>query len=183
MRFALFLPALSLLALGTQRAAAQATGLAPLPLTAPKAITRGAALTEAQAAQLLRATRLFYSFWNTGDMRYAEAATAPDFRDNTLPPGRPQGRAGLKAASQGFLKAVPDLKCSVEEVVLTPEKVVTRLLFTGHNTGPFGKHPASGKAVRFIAIDILHIRGGKIVEDWHLEDNLTFQQQIGAVQP
>jgi predicted ester cyclase len=27
-------------------------------------------------------------------------------------------------------------------------------------------HPATGKPVKFFAIDILHIRGGKIVEDW-----------------
>ncbi|GAB3828577.1 hypothetical protein GCM10028821_14220 [Hymenobacter jeollabukensis] len=71
----------------------------------------------------------------------------------------------------------------MEDVVLANDKVVARLLFTGHNTGPFGSHPASGKAIRFIAIDILHIRDGKIYEDWHLEDNLSFQQQIGVVKP
>jgi hypothetical protein len=27
--------------------------------------------------------------------------------------------------------------------------------------------------VRFFAIDVLRIRGGRIVEDWHLEDNLS----------
>src|SRR5882762_605589 len=35
--------------------------------------------------------------------------------------------------------------------------------------------------VRFFAIDILRIRNGKIVEDWHLEDNLTLLQQLGVV--
>jgi predicted ester cyclase len=151
------------------------------PITVPKLVTRASALTEAQAAQLLRTARLFYTFWNTGDMRYARAAVSSDFKDNTLPPGRPQGLPGLQAASKGFLAAVPDLKCTLEDVVLANDKVVARLLFTGHNTGPFGTHPASGKAIRFIAIDILHIRDGKIYEDWHLEDNLTFQQQIGIV--
>jgi predicted ester cyclase len=151
------------------------------PITVPKLVTRASALTEAQAAQQLRTARLFYTFWNTGDMRYARAAVSSDFKDNTLPPGRPQGLPGLQAASKGFLAAVPDLKCTLEDVVLANDKVVARLLFTGHNTGPFGTHPASGKAIRFIAIDILHIRDGKIYEDWHLEDNLTFQQQIGIV--
>lgn len=151
------------------------------PITAPKLVTRGSTLTEAQAAQLLRTARLFYTFWNTGDVRYARAAVSPDFKDNTLPPGRPQGLPGLQAASKGFLAAVPDLECTLEDVVLANDKVVARLLFTGHNTGPFGAHPASGKAIRFIAIDILHIREGKIYEDWHLEDNLTFQQQIGVI--
>lgn len=174
---------LGALAAGSHHALGQAAGLAPLPVTVPKTITRGDKLSSAQAQALLRTVRLFYSFWNTGEMKYAQAATSPDFKDNTLPPGRPQGVAGLQAASQGFLTAVPDLRCTLEDVVLTPDKAVIRLLFTGHNTGPFMGHPASNKPVRFIAIDILHIRGGKIFEDWHLEDNLTFQQQIGVVKP
>ena len=41
--------------------------------------------------------------------------------------------------------------------------------------------PATGKVVRFFAIDILRIRGGKIVEDWHLEDNLNLLEQLGVV--
>lgn len=174
---------LGALAAGRYQALGQATALAPLPVTAPKTITRGDKLTAAQQQQLLRTVRLFYSFWNTGDMKYAQAAVSPNFQDNTLPPGRPQGVAGLQAAAKGFRTAVPDLKCTLEDVLLTPDKVVIRLLFTGHNTGPFMGHPASSKPVRFIAIDILHIRSGKVFEDWHLEDNLTFQQQIGVVKP
>jgi predicted ester cyclase len=180
MKLLVLVSSLTMLSAG-QPAAPTQSGLPLAPITAPKLLTRASTLTEPQAAQLLRTTRLFYTFWNTGDMRYARAAVSPDFKDNTLPPGRPQGLPGLQAASKGFLTAVPDLKCTLEDVVLANDKVVARLLFTGHNTGPFGTHAASGKAIRFIAIDILHIRDGKIYEDWHLEDNLIFQQQIGVV--
>jgi hypothetical protein len=40
----------------------------------------------------------------------------------------------------------------------------------------------SGQEIRFIAIDILHVRQGQVYEDWHLEDNLTFLQQMGLIQ-
>ncbi len=172
-----------LAAAGSFQVWGQAISPVPLPITAPKTITHGGKLTAAQEQQLLRTVRLFYSFWNTGDAQYVQAAVSPNFKDNTLPLGRPPGVAGLLTASKGFRTAVPDLKCTLEDVVLTQDKAVIRLLFTGHNTGPFLKHPASGKPVRFIAIDILHIRDGQIFEDWHLEDNLTFQQQIGAIKP
>lgn len=43
-----------------------------------------------------------------------------------------------------------------------------------------GKKP-TGKPVHFFAIDVLHINDGKIVEDWHLEDNVTLLQQLGAI--
>jgi len=35
--------------------------------------------------------------------------------------------------------------------------------------------------VNFIATDIYRIADGRIAENWHLEDNLTFLQQIGVV--
>jgi predicted ester cyclase len=66
-------------------------------------------------------------------------------------------------------------------MIITKDKIVCRQIYTGHNTGPVGGHPASGKPVKFFAIDILHVRNGKIYEDWHLEDNLSFLQQVGVV--
>ena len=38
-----------------------------------------------------------------------------------------------------------------------------------------------GRAIDFIATDIYRIANGRIAENWHLEDNLTLLQQLGAV--
>jgi hypothetical protein len=45
-------------------------------------------------ADVAAAARTYAAFWNTGDPAFAQAALAADFVDRTLPPGRPQGRAG-----------------------------------------------------------------------------------------
>jgi len=42
-------------------------------------------------------------------------------------------------------------------------------------------HPAGEGPVDFIATDILRVRNGRITDNWHLEDNLTFLQQIVVV--
>ena len=51
--------------------------------------------------------------------------------------------------------------------------------------GPFHRqllgHKGNGQPVDFIATDILRVRHGRITDNWHLEDNLTFLQQIGVV--
>jgi predicted ester cyclase len=60
-------------------------------------------------------------------------------------------------------------------------KLNSTWLFTGTHKGEFMGHAPTGKPVTFFAIDILRIRGGKIVEDWHLEDNLTLLEQLGVV--
>jgi predicted ester cyclase len=61
------------------------------------------------------------------------------------------------------------------------DRVISYLRFTGRFTGAFRGQAGAGQPVDFIAIDILRIRGGRITDNWHLEDNLTFLQQIGAV--
>jgi predicted ester cyclase len=138
-------------------------------------------LSKADAAQMIKTARLFYAFWDTGNEDYAAAAIDNDFRDNTLPEGRPQGPKGLLYASQIFRSAVPDLHCKIEDLLVSGDKVTARLLFTGTHKAEFMGHPATGKTVRFLAIDILRIRDGKIVEDWHLEDNLTLLEQLGVI--
>jgi len=147
----------------------------------PKSVTIDGSLTKKQADLMMHTGLMFYAFWNTGNEKYLHEAVSADFIDNTLPKGRPQGYKGILFASANFRKAVPDLKCSVEDIIITKDKITCRQVYTGHNTGPLGSHPASGKDVKFFAIDILHVRNGKVYEDWHLEDNLTFLQEIGAV--
>ena len=35
----------------------------------------------------------------------------------------------------------------------------------------------------FIATDIYRVAGGRIAENWHIEDNLTLLTQLGVVTP
>ncbi|MGO9567784.1 MAG: ester cyclase [Desulfomonilaceae bacterium] len=167
-----------LLAIVPAKSAAQAQGL---PLPQPESITVDRSLSEADAAQMIKTARLFYAFWDTGNAEYAAAAVDSDFRDNTLPEGRPQGPKGLLDASQTFRRAVPDLHCKIEDLLVSGDKVTARLTFTGTNKGEFMGHSATGKPVRFFAINILRIRRGTIVEEWHLEDDLTLLEQLGVV--
>jgi predicted ester cyclase len=84
-------------------------------------------------------------------------------------------------ASRAFRRTLPDLRCRIEDLLVSGDKVTARLTFTGTGKGEFMGHAATGRAVKFFAIDILRIRGGRIVEDWHLEDNLALLEQLGAV--
>jgi predicted ester cyclase len=162
-------------------AAPAATAQENAEIPVPKSVTIDKCLSKAEALQLLNTGKMFYAFWNTGKEQYLSQAVSPDFFDNTLPAGRPQGYQGILFASKNFRTAVPDLQCSVEDLIITRDKIVCRQIYTGHNTGPVNGHPASGNTIKFFAIDILHVRNGKVYEDWHLEDNLAFLQQAGIV--
>jgi predicted ester cyclase len=130
---------------------------------------------------MLTPVEAFYGFWVNGDLKLLDQAVSPDFVDHTLPPGRPQGPSGPAAASKAFLAAVPDLSVKVTQRLMVGDRVVSHLRFAGHFTGTFAGRAGAGQTVDFIATDILKIHDGRITDNWHLEDNLTFLQQIGAV--
>src|SRR6266478_6450503 len=77
------------------------------PLHQPESMTVDRSLSKADAAQMIKTTRLFYTFWDTGDAGYAAASVDNLFHDNTLSEGRPHGPEGLLFASPVFLRAVP----------------------------------------------------------------------------
>jgi predicted ester cyclase len=134
-------------------------------------------------AAMTRAALRYASFWNTGDEHFAREALAADFVDRTPPPGRVPGVEGALAASRNFRAAVPDLRCTVEQLIVAGDRVVSHLHFRGHFTGRFGDHQGHGQPVDFIATDIYRIADGRIAENWHLEDNLTLLKQLGVVTP
>ena len=142
-------------------------------------ISPGTSKDEAEAT--LKAALRYYTFWHTGEERYARAALSPNFIDLNLPKGRAQGPEGPLAGSKGFRAAVPDLTCTAEEVWVQGNQVIGRLRLAGHFTGTFGKLQGKGQPISFQAVDVYTIQDGKIATNWHLEDMLTLMQQIGAV--
>jgi predicted ester cyclase len=156
-------------------------------LPVPKSVVIDRSIPASQREAMSLAARRYYAFWDTGDVLFANAVLSPDFADRTLPPGRPQGPEGPVFASKNFRTAVPDLHVEVEEMLIVADRVIGRLRFTGHFTGTFGNGAAArqgdGRAIEFIATDIYRIANGRIAENWHLEDNLTLLQQLGAVSP
>lgn len=150
-------------------------------LARPREQVVSRSLSPHEVEALLKPVDAFYGFWQNGSQALLDAAISPDFIDHTLPPGRPQGPSGPAAASKAFLAAVPDLVATVQQRIVAGDRVVSHLRFTGHFSGTFQGRKGEGQAVDFIATDILRVKDGRITDNWHLEDNLTFLQQIGAV--
>jgi predicted ester cyclase len=139
-----------------------------------------ATITEAQRDATMKAVRAFYDFWNTGDETLLQEAIAPNFIDHTLPAGRPQGPQGPAFASRRFRAAVPDLKVTVEKIIVAGDYVTVHMNFTGHFTGRFGQTQGKGQPVPFIATDLVKVENGRITDNWHIEDNLTLLQAMGV---
>jgi predicted ester cyclase len=55
------------------------------------------------------------------------------------------------------------------------------LHFKGHFTGKLKDIQGSGQPIDFQAFDLYRVKDGQIVQNWHLEDNLTLLKQLGAI--
>jgi predicted ester cyclase len=170
--------ALALAVLGT----AVPAFAAPDTLVTPAALIVDHSLPQAQVAAQILAARRYDTFWTTGDETLARAALSSNFTDRTLPQGRPQGIEGPLAASKMVHAAVPDIHCNVEQMIVAGDRVVSHLRFTGHFTGTFKGVQGKGQPIDFIATDIYRIADSHVAENWHLEDNLTFLQQLGVIE-
>jgi predicted ester cyclase len=147
----------------------------------PQVLIVDKSLPSATVAALLKPVDAFYGFWNNASQRLLDQAISPRFIDRALPPGRPQGPKGPMMAARAFLDAVPDLRVTIPQRLVVGDRVVSHLHFTGHFTGTFQGMKGKGQPIDFIATDDLRVAGGRITDNWHLEDNLTFMKQIGAV--
>lgn len=164
--------------LGAQAAdPAQAANDAALPVPRHLAIDTDSP----QSAAVMLAARRYAAFWNTGDEAYARLALSPEFIDRTLPDGRPQGPNGPLQASKGFRAAVPDLRAEIDDAVVVGDRASVHLHFHGHFTGQFQNLKGNGQSVDFQAFDLYRVQDGRVVENWHLEDNLTLLKQLGAI--
>ncbi|GGY78096.1 hypothetical protein GCM10011613_23360 [Cellvibrio zantedeschiae] len=139
------------------------------------------AVANARASEsFILAARRYAAFWNTGDEKFANLALADNFVDRTLPAGRLQGVKGPLQASAGFRSAVPDLTAEIEDMVVAGDRVTVHLHFRGHFTGHFGEVAGKGQPIDFQAFDLYRVKDGRIVENWHLEDNQTLFKQLGV---
>ena len=95
--------------------------------------------------------------------------------------GLPGGPAGSRQAIGMMLTGFPDLHVTVEDMIAEGDKVVVRMTMRGTQQGAFGSIPPTGKQVAVSTIDIVRIEGGKIAEEWGIDDMLGMLQQLGVV--
>ena len=103
---------------------------------------------------------------------------APDVVDHDAGDGGPDGLAGVKAGTAGFLAAFGELDYAVDHVVAAGDMAAARWRVRAVHTGPFQGIPATGRSVSLTGIDMVRVEGGKIVERWSSADELGLLQQL-----
>src|ERR1700757_5100461 len=94
-----------------------------------------------------------------------------------------EGREANRQFWRAFFAALPDVSASMEDLVISGDRVVGRFVYRGTHTGDFMGIPASGGAVEMRSIDIWRVEDGMFAEHWDELNALQVFQQMGALPP
>ena len=114
--------------------------------------------------------------------RAAEYLTADiKWHGGTL--GTVEGRDNFAGLIGAIVAALPDLTNAEQDIIAERDIVSVRAVVEGTHQGDLLGIPASGKRVRWDAVDVYRIEGGKIAEEWAADDLLAFVYGVGAYTP
>ena len=90
------------------------------------------------------------------------------------------GPAGIRANYDATTAAFPDVRFTLDDVLVEGDKVVVRYTMLGRQDGAFQGTLPSGREVNVPGIGIYRVADGRIQESWVVRDSLALLKQIGA---
>lgn len=124
---------------------------------------------------------LVYEALLSGDLTIIDWAVAPDFVDHHPAPNQAPGIEGVRQRVTNARASFPDIQLTVDDIFVEGDLVAVRTTVTGTQDGAFRGVAPTGKPVAFTVVDIWRLSDDKITEAWHVRDDLSILQQIGAM--
>ena len=162
----------------------------PAPLLATCAVAIGLAMPPAAHCATRTeldafARRFTDEVYNQKQKKKIRDYVHPQFVDHS--PGAPADARGpefVEKQWEATFAAFPDLRFTVEDVIVEGDKVVIRWASHATFTGALGEVPGRGQAIDVHGISIFRMQDGKIAESWDLVDRLAMLRQAGfALKP
>jgi predicted SnoaL-like aldol condensation-catalyzing enzyme len=126
--------------------------------------------------------RMFDEIINQGNLDVADELFAVDFIDHG-PMGDMEGRAAFKDLVGAWRSAVPDVHCTVENVLVDGDLAGWTVRATGTHTGDGLGFPATGKSFTTVSANIGRFQDGLAAEHWSEQGMLPMLIQIGVFAP
>lgn len=142
-------------------------------------------MTTSQEASNKATFNRFHDAVNSGDVdlisKAIDEAVDPNLVFHAPVPSGVTGVQALKQVWVTLLRAFPDLRVAVEDVVEEGDKVVYRNTVIGTHKGEYRGLPPTGRSVSYNEIFIFRFADGRIAEIWGVVDVLAQLRQLGVV--
>ena len=119
---------------------------------------------------------------NRGDVSPADEPFTPNCIIHMA--GAPEPSLSITAFKElgaGLLSAFADFHITVEEQIVSGDKVATRWLTEVRHNGPLGEAQHTGRKVQFEGLIFDHIIGAQAAERWEQWDQMGMMQQLNLV--
>ena len=138
---------------------------------------------EAHKAMVWRAIA---AIWHQGQVEAIEEVIAPTYvyhTSHTVGDGGHEvyGPDGVRNTVSAWRSAFPDLRFTLEDLIVEGDKIVARWTCRGTHQGVFRGMAPTGKRVTFTGMTLYRMAQGKIVEQWTVEDGVSLYQQLGIL--
>ncbi|QBA64495.1 ester cyclase [Muriicola soli] len=120
------------------------------------------------------------SCWNKGDFSALNRITGEGFVRNLNGLEVANGSIELEAYIQNFIKAFPNLRINITNLIEKDGKVALEWTFEGTNTGVFAEFIPTGKKATVRGVTMMTFNGqGKMIKENTYYNELYLLQQLG----
>ena len=135
-----------------------------------------------QTMQVADFERRWVEALNRGDVAVADETFTQDCIIHITGSPEPDlSLEGFKQMVAGLLAAFPDLHFTIEDQIVSADKVVTRWTAEGTNTAPLGEVPPTGRRVHVDGLILDRVENGRVVERWEQWDQMAMLRQLGLL--
>ena len=123
----------------------------------------------------------YLAMLNTHEPDLVDGFVAEAYRNHN--PFVADGREANRQFWTAFFTALPDLSATMEDLVISGDRVVGRFVYRGTHTGELMGIPATGNPVEMRSIDIWRVEDSMFAEHWDELNLLEMFQQMGVLPP
>ena len=118
-----------------------------------------------------------------GNFEVFDELFADDFLDHTPQPGRTSDKAGARELYKVLRAAFPDFHADIHWQLADGDRVTTFKTYHGTHMGEFFGIAPTGRETEVRTHDFHEIVDGRIVRSHHMEDWVSWFQQVGSWPP
>jgi predicted ester cyclase len=122
--------------------------------------------------------RYIEEIFNEGRLEKLNEFVPPDYVLHDAPHGMPSGPEVIKYIVAMFRGAFPDLKITLDDLIVEGDLVAARSTLRGTHRGMIFGIPATGRAVTMPGLTMVRISGGRVCESWVRNDVMGLMSQL-----
>lgn len=125
--------------------------------------------------------RFYEELWDRWDLGVADEIVSENISFRGSLGSTLEGREAFRDYVRTVRAVFPDWCNRVDEVIVSGDKVVTRMTWSGTHRGELLGIEATGRRVEYVGVAIFRVTSGKIEDGWVIGDTQELWRALGRL--